>query len=60
MIEPKQIIRIADVQGLERLHIGEIGNINRHIAQHRPEWLGQAVPDCLSGRLEIFVGLRLN
>ena len=59
MIEPEQIIRIADAQGLERLRIGEIGHINRHIAKQRAELLRQAVPDCLSGRLEIFVGPRL-
>ncbi len=55
MVQAEQIIRIADVQGPERLPISEIGNMNRHITQRSAELLRQAVPDCLSGHLEIFV-----
>ena len=54
MIQPEQIIRIADVHRLERLRVGEIGHMNRYIAQNRPKLLRQPVPDCLSGRLEMF------
>ena len=60
MIQPEQIIRIADMHRLERLRVGEIGHMNRHIAQNRPELLRQSVPDCLSGHLEIFVRPRLT
>ena len=60
MIQPEQIIRIADAQSLERLRIGEIDHTNRHIAQRRAELLRQAVPDCLSGHLEICLRPRLT
>lgn len=54
MIEPEQIVRIADAQHAERFRIGEIGDADRHITQSLAERLRQAVPDCLGGDLEIF------
>ena len=59
MIQPEQIIRIADVHRLERLRVGEIGHMNRHIAKRRAELLRQTVLDCLSGQFKIFLRPRL-
>ena len=39
MIQAEEIIRIADMHRLERLRAGEIGHMNRYIAQHRAELL---------------------
>jgi hypothetical protein len=47
------------VHRLERLRVGEIGHMNRHIAKHRAELLRQTVPDCLSGQFKIFLRPRL-
>ena len=60
MIQPEQItygslICIA----FERLRVGEIGHMNRHIAKRRAELLRQTVPDCPSGQFNISLRPRL-